>query len=857
MRTLYYSKAEKSLLKFFLDIYGLGREMVVSKNGREYIVNSYYISKSVIGIAMGLHPQTITRAINNLSDKKIIKIISIVSNKSVKGSIIYFNSDLYLHPETIKELSDLLDYIDISNEEDGYIYEKITKFEIDNFLSNKHKGLDINGGEDIEEEVEPIKEGLKEELKKDRNDITLLYKMFLKQNKTILKSLDLIAEQNKVFAEQNKAVVKSLDLLSEVIGKIGSVGTINQVVDKTILNNPKVDSQPQFTAVDKEDEEQFIINDTENNEPTENAENTTNNGLITISNEKKIINGEEVITIGAEHSIVDTGPDIDAYLYENDEEYAKEVAGIKDRDDITDKDLDYFRYLKNISNNFYHKFYDKAPRYRYTYGLQYLADLICYRFSILTGLSDMLIYKEKVDKEGWITYYLLNSDSYVQNVINTLPIPPESATVSELGLILNYSENIPNIVEPYSYKSGFDFCYKKFYCYDDNIGDMSVKLEYERTDNPVSLYGGDLSICMDIELGKHRLELDYSKKHILFKLFYISLKRSQITRVGHFNLSRNSYYIGDNGELVMHKAIWLIINKVDYQPFVKQLLIDYTEWCCGGGKDWVQEIEKYIIPKKRISTRRIYNGLKNGLPEYDIEYIESELLDGHLIRRIYEKMIDGHFISGYALGLDQAGLGKASKKDIPDYRTDTREYEDLFYRFIGLEKTAFGYKSMSGIIPIAKNDFEFYKRMVEERVIAWISAGIYGSITNEESKVKDKNERRKIWAKYMPQLRKEISFDEIMYYKNYLEDEEDLSESEKKFIEDYPNLILSLIHETVGNYYSFNTLKKHIREKLDLLRKELKRDKKADTEDGRLGLKSQRDIKKIADNLNENQKNYI
>ena len=862
MRTLCYSKAEKSILKFLLEIYELGREIKLSKNGREYTVNSYYLSKSTMGIAMGLHPQTITRAINNLSDKKIIKIISIVSNKSVKGSVIYFNSDLYLHPETIKELSDILDYINTYDSSDGYIYEKITKLEIDNFLLSKNQELNTNSNRnDIKEEVEPIKD----ELKKDRNDITLLYKMFIKQNKTILKSLDLIAEQNKVFAEQNKAVVKSLDLITELVGKMGSVGTINQVVDKSILNNPKVDNEPQFAVVDnelnEEDGKKIETDSIENNLPIENAENVTNNGLITISNEKKIINGQEVITIEAEHSIVDTGPDIDVYLYENDEEYAKEVAGIKDRDDITDKDLDYFRYLKNISNNFYHRFFDKIANGNYTYGLSYVAGLLAYRTSLSNQYGVLMDYFRNIDRDGWVTYYLVQEDNSVRNIIRDLPVQPTNISVGELGLILNYSDDIPNISEPYKYKIVFDFIYRKF----SDIRKLEKEADetsfsFELLEPAVSLaLPEDVVSAFQWEMKYCRYDLDYAKKHILLKLFYISLKRSQTERLGDFTIGRNSYYEDNEGKLVMHKAIWLIINKVDYQPFVKQLLIDYTEWCCGGGDKWIEEIEKYIIPKKRISTRRIYNGLEDGSPQYDIEYIESELLDGHLIRRIYDKMANGKNKAGFKLGLDEAGLGKASKRDVPSYRVDTKEYQDLFYRFIGLVKTGFGYCSMNGIKPIAKNDFEFYKRIIEERIAVVISRAIGLSMTSEEYKETDFKKKLRIWNKYKKGLPDEFSLDSLMLYENYLDDEEALTADEKEFLESYPSLILKLVKYTQFRFNSKSTLLKGIQEKLDFLRKELKKYQKGETDikDNKLGLKSELDIKKIVDNLNENQKNYI
>lgn len=862
MRTLCYSRAEKSILKFLLEIYELGREIKLSKNGREYTVNSYYLSKSTMGIAMGLHPQTITRAINNLSDKKIIKIISIVSNKAVKGSVIYFNSDLYLHPETIKELSDILDYVNTYDSSDGYIYEKITKLEIDNFLLSKNQELNTNSSRnDIKEEVEPIED----ELKKDRNDITLLYKMFLKQNKTILKSLDLIAEQNKIFAEQNKAVVKSLDLLSEVVGKIGSVGTINQVVDKTILNNPKVDNEPQFTVVsnepNEEDEKKFETENIENNLPDENAESAINNGLITISNEKHIINGQEVITIEAEHSIIDTGPDIDVYLYENDEEYAKEVADIKDRDNITEQDLDYFRYLKNISNNFYHRFFDKIGKGNYFYGLSYVVGLIAYRYSVSNQSDVLLDYFRNIDRDGWVTYYLVQEDYSIKNIINDLPIQPANISVGEAGLILNYSDDIPNISEPYKYKINFDFIYRRFKdirAIEKEAGEISF--DYELLETAVSLgISEDIPSAFQFEKKYSRYDFDYAKKHILLKLFYISLKRSQTERLGDFTLGRNSYYEDSEGKLVMHKAIWLIINKVDYQPFVKQLLIDYTEWCCGGGDKWIEEIEKYIIPKKRISSRRIYNGLEDGSPAYDIEYIESELLDGHLIRRIYDKMINGKNRAGFKLGLDEAGLGKASKRDIPNYRTDTKEYQDLFYRFIGLVKTGFGYCSMNGIKPIAKDDFEFYKRIVEERMAVIISRTIGMSMTSEEYKETDFKKKARIWNKYRKCLSDEFSLDSTMLEDNFLDNEDSLTAEQKEFLESYPTLILKLVKYTQFNCNSKSTLLKAINEKLEFLRKELKRYQKdeVDIKDSKLGLKSKLDIKKIADNLNENQKNYI
>ena len=843
LRTLYYTKAEKSILKFLLEIYELGVGVKVFKNDKEYVINSYFISKALLAKSVGLHIDTITRAINSLSDKNIIKYKLIIINNSVQGSIIYFNSDLYLHPEFMNELSDILDNLNIIN--DALSYKKIKGSDINSVLLSKHKELnseDIKSTEDI---VEPIKE----ELKRDRADITILYKMFLKQNKAIMKSLDLIAEQNK-------AVIKSLDLLSEAIGKIGSVGTINKAMDKSILNNPIIDNDSDFTMVntDTEKNNEFSIDNIEDTESVDNIKN----GLIVISEQTQVINGKDVITIEPNHSIMDTGPDIDAYLYENDEEYAKEVAGIKDRDDMTYEDLDYFRYLKNITDNFYHRFYDKPPKYRYTYGLQYLSDLICYRFSIDTEHSELCEFYSYIDKEGFITYYLCNHDSYVNRVIADLPIKPESVDIGELGLILNYSENIPPIIEPYSYKLKFDFCYKNFYLGNQTNDKSDVTLlSYELLPIAISIYD-EAANSLDKEFRNHLYDIDYSKKHILFKLFYISLKRSQTKKYGEFMLGRNSFYEGKDDKLIMHKTTWLIINKVDYQPFVKQLLIDYTEWICGGGNEWKEEIEKYIIPKKRISTRRVYNGFKNGLPNYDIEYIESELLDGHIIRRIYEKMMDGHFKKGYCLGLDEAGLGKAVKKDIPAYKTNTKEYQDLFYRFIGLRKTAFGYVSMKGIIPIAKNDFEFYERLVEERLAVLITNHIYFSMTREEYNEKDKSERRKIWSRLIQNFHREVDFDWVMRSENYLDEEDGLSELEKEYIKGYPNIVLSIIHDTQGNYYSFNTLKKHIREKLDLLRKELKKNKtESKIEDNRLGLKSEMDIKKIAEGLNEIQRNYI
>ena len=620
--------------------------------------------------------------------------------------------------------------------------------------------------------------------KYEEADIDYANYLFDTENKTIKEEENNNNDNNIIseIVEQNKEILKELKELSKEVNEL-----------KVKLNSDKEDNY--ILVGDKEANTELTIIDNE---------------IVESELPKEVVLFDE------------------ANLFETDKEKLIDIYfdDLSKRSKFEEDEavLSYFNYIKKLGIGFYNKYYISKPKFSFISKLNYVADLFTERFTLKRAV-DSLVDKDNykaIDKSGFVTYFLHKS-GILDKFITYLPIKPSSVRIdNKFGLSISYNslkeakeepkDNfyynlalnrlLNNLDRLYWKKEKFNLLIKSFI--DTNHDDIKDIME---------------------DLYNNRHGLYYSIKLSFLKLCYLSLKRSQTKKRGLYTLSSNSFYIKDNKK-VMHKATELIIKSVNYSPFVKQLLIDYTEWVNGGGVEWIQEITDYIIPKKRLKTISKYKSHKDGKPIYDIKTVEDELYEGHIISRIYEKLINSKISEGNTLGLCKTGLGLKRKINIPDYEADSVEYRNAFYSFIGLKRFGdYSYISINEISPIATDDKDYYKKIILERLFS-INAKYFNRIFSEITK-EEKN-KLKVDIERYNNIKADSPLDYYKDIENLISEEGlmegiiELGEDFKEYLSIYIKVAIKLLKELNKNIYSLETLKYEVAERLRLLENENK-----------------------------------